>query len=70
MVDGVVGEHTEVVTGVAGQVTKQKEEYVLILLQLMVEMNAKDLRLTQGNVKLRNVQVWMNTLKFIDVKKY
>ena len=35
MADGVVGEHTEVVTGVAGQVTKQKHEHVLILLQLL-----------------------------------
>ena len=57
MVDGVVGEHTEVVTGVAGQVTKQKHEHVLILLQLMVEINVKEIRLTQRNVKLRNVLV-------------
>ena len=57
MVDGVDGEHTEVVIGVAGQVTKQKHEHVLILLQLMVEMNAKEIRLTQRNVKLRNVLV-------------
>ena len=57
MVDGVVGEHTEVVAGVAGQVTKQKHEHVLILLQLMVEINVKEIRLTQRNVKLRNVLV-------------
>ena len=57
MADGVVGEHTEVVTGVAEQVTKQKHEHVLILLQLMVEINVKEIRLTQRNVKLRNVLV-------------
>ena len=57
MADGVVGEHTEVVTGVAEQVTKQKHEHILILLQLMVEINVQEIRLTQRNVKLKNVLV-------------
>ena len=57
MADGVVGEHTEIVTRVAEQVTKQKHEHVLILLQLMAEINVKEIRLTQKNVKLRNVLV-------------
>ena len=57
MADGVVGEHMEVVTGVAEQVAKQKHEHVLILLQLMVEINVKEIRLTRRNVKLRNVLV-------------
>ena len=57
MADGVVGEHTEVVIGVAEQVTKRKHEHALILLQLMVEINVKEIRLTQRNVKLRNVLV-------------
>ena len=57
MADGVVGEHTEVVIKVAEQVTKQKHEHVLILLQLMVDINVKEIRLAQRNVKLRNVLV-------------
>ena len=57
MVDGVVGEDGELVTEAAGQETKQKHEHVLILLQLMVEINVKEIRLTQRNVKLRNALV-------------
>ena len=57
MVDGVIGEDTELVAGAAGQAPKQKHEHALILLQLMVEINVKEIRLTQRNVKLRNVLV-------------
>ena len=57
MVDGVIGEDTELVTGAAGQAPKQKEEHALILLQLMVEMIAKDIRRPQGIVTLTHVLV-------------
>ena len=70
MVDGVIGEDTELVARAAGQAAKQEYERVLILPQLMVEMNVKGLRQTQGNVKLRNVLVWIPTLKLIDENKY
>ena len=69
MVDGVVGEDGELVTGAAGQATKQKHEHVLILLQLMVEMIAKDIRRPQGIVTLTHVLVWMLHLKLIEVKQ-
>ena len=57
MVDGVIGEDTERVAGAAAQAIKQKHEHALILLQLMVEMIAKDLHRTQGIVTLTHVLV-------------
>jgi hypothetical protein len=55
MVDGVIGEDTEHVARAAGQAIKQKHEHAQILLQLLVEMNAKEIRLTQGSVTLTHV---------------
>ena len=57
MVDGVIGEDTELVARAAGEETKQKHEFAPILLQLMVEMIAKDIHCTQGIVTLTHVLV-------------
>ena len=57
MVDGVIGKDTEFVARAAGQATKQKHGHVLILLLIMVEMIAKDIRRIQGSVTLTYVLV-------------
>ena len=57
MVDGVIGEDTELVAQAAGQAPKPKHEHALILLQLMEEIIAKDVHRIRGIVILTHVLV-------------
>ena len=57
MVDGLYGVHTPDVQRPVGVEPKHVVVHVQILLQLMVEMIAKDLHRTQGIVTLTHVLV-------------
>ena len=67
MVDGVIGEHTELVAKAAEQEAKRKQEHALILSEVMVKLLAAGpplMHLILEVATLRDVQVFRLLLRF------